>query len=171
MVTKKILINIIVCTLIAIVSELIFIPSAEAMTQESFQWTGATGYSVRGTFSYDENTTTKIISEQGYGKTNNLQSLIVTFYHPSGKPIHQYKNVVNGESQGNYFEFNLDTNTQQLFGNIDLGGEQSGDIFLKGTIDRQLSLIAIESSGKEHILDRSLSYQGIVFKIKGKKSN
>jgi len=140
---------------------------AEAVTQ-NFQWTGSTGYSVRGTFSYDETTATKIISEKGAGQTNNLKSLTVTFYTPSGEPIHgaykprpsragtapyQYENVVDGKSQGNYFEFNFAPTTKQLFGSIDLGGEQSGELFLKGTVERELSLIEIEPSGDEHLLD------------------
>ncbi|GAB4234300.1 MAG: hypothetical protein Kow0049_18170 [Stanieria sp.] len=53
----------------------------------------------------------------------------------------------------NYFEFHFDTATQKLFGNIDLGGELSGELFLKGTVNQKLSLIEIEPSGKEHLID------------------
>jgi hypothetical protein len=149
---KNLLINLLILISSAFFCGAIFLTPAEAVTQD-FQWTGSTGYSVRGTFSYDETTATKIISEKGSGQTNNLKSLTVTFYSPSGEPIHQYENVVDGNSQGNYFEFNFAPTTQQLFGKIDLGGEQSGELFLKGTVERELSLIEIEPSGDEHFLD------------------
>jgi hypothetical protein len=149
---KNLLINLLSLLLIALASGAIFMNPAEAVMQD-FQWTGSRGYSVRGTFNYDETIATKIISEQGTGPTNNLKSLTVTFYNPSGKLIHYYKNVVDGKSQGNYFEFHFDPVTQQLLGNIDLGGERSGEVFFKGTINKKLSLIKIEPSGDEYILD------------------
>ncbi|AFZ36981.1 hypothetical protein Sta7437_3480 [Stanieria cyanosphaera PCC 7437] len=149
---KNLLINLLIVILIVLVSDLTFITQAKAVTQ-NFQWTGSTGYCAKATFTYDETTATKIISEQGAGRTNQLKSLIVTFYTPAGETIHQYENVVNGETRGNYFEFNFDTATQKLFGNIDLGGELSGELFLKGTVNQQLSLIEIEPSGEEHLID------------------
>ncbi|MBE9167990.1 hypothetical protein IQ238_10835 [Pleurocapsales cyanobacterium LEGE 06147] len=147
---QNLLINLLILISLALASGAIFMTPAEAVTRD-FQWTGSTGYSVRGTFSYDETTATKIISEKGAGQTNNLKSLTVTFYAPSGEPIHQYENVVDGKSQGNYFEFNFDPATQQLFGSIDLGGEQSGELFFKSTVNQKLSLIEIEPSGDEHL--------------------
>lgn len=145
--------NLLINLLIIISIELIVITPVIALTQD-FQWNGSTGYFVKATFTYDEKTATKIISERGAGSTNQLQSLVVTFYSPTGDTIHQYENVIDGESKANYFEFNFDTTTQKPFGNLDLGGELSEEIFLKGTIDEQLSLIEIDPSGKELILDR-----------------
>jgi hypothetical protein len=149
---KVVLINLLIVILIVLASNLGFVTPAKAVTQ-NFQWTGSTGYSAKATFTYDETTATRIISEQGAGRTNQLKSLVVTFYNPAGETIHQYENVVNGETKGNYFEFHFDTATQKLFGNIDLGGEMSGELFLKGTVNQKLSLIEIEPSGKEHLID------------------
>ncbi|BAU64433.1 hypothetical protein STA3757_18050 [Stanieria sp. NIES-3757] len=149
---KNLLVNLLIVVLIVLASDLMFITQAKALTQD-FQWTGSTGYSAKATFTYDQTTATKIISEKGTGRTNQLKSLVVTFYNPTGETIHQYENVVNGKTQGNYFEFHFDTATQKLFGNIDLGGELSGELFLKGTVNQQLSLIEIKPSGEEHLID------------------
>jgi hypothetical protein len=130
------------------------ISPAHAITID-FQWTGTTGYLAKGSFSYDEATAPKIISEKGIGKTNILQSLAVTFYTPSGELISRYEDIVNGVAKGNYFEFNFDTENQQIFGFIDIGGEVSGETYLKGTIDDNLSLFAIDNSGLEKILDNN----------------
>jgi hypothetical protein len=137
---------------LVLASGFIFIPDAEAVTVE-FQWHGTTGYFAKGSFSYDEKTTPQIISEKGSGKTKDLNSLVVSFYDPSGKPIAKYENATAGIAKGNYFEFNFDTVTQQLIGQIDLGGEFSGETYLKGTVDKNLSLFTVEKSGSERILD------------------
>lgn len=136
----------------AIANGLLFAIPVEAITQD-FRWTGLAGYSVRGTLDYDETTNTKIIAKKGAERTVSLKSLTVTFYTPAGEAIDRYENVVDGEIKGNYFEVNIDPKTQQLFGNLDLGGEKAGEIFLKGTVDRQLSLVKIAPSGKEYLLD------------------
>ena len=150
---KNLLITLLITIFITAIGGFIVIKSVEAMTQ-SFQWTGKTGYSAQGKFSYDEAEVSETISEQGVGKTDTLKSLIVTFYSPSGEPITTYKNVVNGMAQGNYFEFHFDPVKQKLFGQIDLGGEFSGEMYLKGTVDRELSLIEVESSGIDRTLDQ-----------------
>jgi hypothetical protein len=149
---KKIVVAFAIAICIAIAGQLTLVVAAEAITI-NFQWTGQTGYFARGAFSYDEKTAPKIISEKGAGETKQLQSLVVTFYTPSGKPISTYEDVVNGVAQANYFEFNFNTVTQQLYGRIDIGGELSGETYLKGTVDRDLSLFTIKKTGSELILD------------------
>ena len=150
---KNILITLFLTIAIAVASNSIIITSAEAMTQ-SFQWTGTTGYSASGKFSYDEGQVSRTISEQGAGKTHTLKSLSVTFYAPSGKPITTYENVINGIAEGNYFEFHFDPVKQKLFGSIDLGGEFAGEMYLKGEVERELSLIEVDKSGIERTLDK-----------------
>ena len=152
---KNLLITLLITIFITAISGFMLDRSAEAMTQ-SFQWTGKTGYSARGRFSYDEAKVAKTIAEQGAGKTNILKSLIVTFYNPSGEPISTYENVVNGIASGNYFEFHFDPVKQKLFGSIDLGGEFADEMYLKGEVDRQLSLIEVDSSGIDRTIDRDL---------------
>lgn len=145
---------ILLLSILFFIISLMSISSARAITID-FQWAGTTGYLAKGSFSYDETIAPKIISEKGIGKTNILESLAVTFYTPSGQSLGRYENIVNGIAKGNYFEFNFDTETQQIFGFIDLGGEVSGEIYLKGTTDRDLSLFSIDNSGLEEILDDS----------------
>ncbi len=137
---------------IALIVSFIFIPPATAATQ-IFQWQGAQGYTVKGIFEYN-NERSPVISQQGAGQTENLQSLTVSFYDPTDKLIHTYNNVNDGVAKGNYFEFHFDPTTQKLMGNIDLGGEVAGETYLKGTVGRELSLIEVDSSGKERIIDR-----------------
>ena len=137
---------------IALVTGLIFIDSAEAVTN-TFEWTGASGYSMKGSFTYDETIAPETITEHGSGKTQALQSLTVTFYAPSGETIHTYENAIDGIATGNYFEFNFDPVRQQPYGNIDLGGEFSGEMYLKGIVNEELSLIEVKQSGEERVID------------------
>ena len=119
----------------------------------NFHWNGAAGYSVKGEFNYDENLTSKQISVTGTGQNPQLQSLTVSFYNPEGELIHTYNNVVDYQATGNYFEFNFDPQTQQPVGNLDLGGETVGDMYLKGKINKKLSLIEVQSGDKEREVD------------------
>lgn len=122
-------------------------------TTQDFHWQGRAGYGVSVHLNYDETVTNQIIRAKGVGKTNNLELLTVAFYNPNGKLIHRYNNVVDGQSQGNYLEFNFNPLTHQPVGKLDLGGELSGEIFLEGIVDDRLFLIVIEPSGKEHVID------------------
>jgi len=126
---------------------------ALAVTQK-LQLDTATGYIVETVFSYDDANHPTMIHEQGKGKTKIVESMQVSFYQPSGKLIASYNNIVDGVAQGNFFEFSFEPKTQQLIGNIDLGGEFPGEIYLKGEADRRLSLIEVELSGKENEIDR-----------------
>jgi hypothetical protein len=155
---KRLFISLLAIIAIAIANGLMFISPVIAATQ-SFQISGATGYSVKGTFSYDETKNAPIISEQGAGKTSVLDSLVVTFYSPEGEPIRSYENVADGIAKGKYFEFNFDTINQKLLGNIDLGGEFIGETYLKGKVDKKLSLFQVEESGNERIIDQVARYR------------
>jgi hypothetical protein len=148
---KKLLICFGIAIAIALVNGFV-LADAKAATHE-FQWIGKAGYWAKGTFSYDEKIPRKTISAKGIGKTNTLSSLEVTFYTPTDEPISTYKNVVDGVVRGNYFEFNFDLATQKIFGTIDIGGESSGEIYLKGTNGKNLSLINVDASGLEQITD------------------
>jgi hypothetical protein len=149
---RKGVIILLLSVLLFLLGGLMSISPAHAITID-FQWTGTTGYLAKGSFSYDEITPPKIISEKGIGKTNILQSLAVTFYTPSGELISRYEDIVNGVAKGHYFEFNFDTETQQIVGFIDIGGEVAGETYLKGMVNDNLSLFSIDDSGLEKILD------------------
>lgn len=97
----------------------------------TFNWKGDAGYSVSGSFSYDENTSPAIISESGAGATTALQSLSVSFFNPLQELIGTQNEVVNGVSINQFFEFNFDTTTSNFVGAFDLGtGTGIGDVFL-----------------------------------------
>ena len=149
---KNIFVRLLTSLIVFIVSGYLFISPATAVTRD-FQLNGATGYLVKATFSYDETKTSGAIAEQGKGKTKILDSLTVSFYQPSGELIKTYENIVDGVATGTYFEFNFDPVTQQLAGNIDLGGELPGEMYLKGDINQELSLIEVEASGEEKVID------------------
>ncbi|MEQ8468338.1 hypothetical protein [Coleofasciculus sp. E1-EBD-02] len=127
-------------------------PAAEAMTV-NFTWQGNQGYLATGTFNYDEKTAPAILSEKGVGTTQALESLTVSFADPSNHPIKTYNTINDGVSTGKYFQFNFNTMTQDIIGSIDIGGELPGDIYLKGTVDTDLSLIQVFDSGAEKIVD------------------
>lgn len=145
--------NLITIIAIAIITSLGIIYPATAITQD-VQLTTTTGYLIETTFSYDKGQNPLVIREQGAGKTNVLDSLQVKFYKPSGELIASYDNIVNGVVTGTYFEFNFDPATQQLSGNLDLGGEVSGEMYLKGGLTQGLSLIEVDATGEEKIIDR-----------------
>ncbi|MCP2728487.1 PEP-CTERM sorting domain-containing protein [Limnofasciculus baicalensis] len=119
-----------------------------ASTQEAqaisfnFDWQGDGGYSAKGMFSYDETTAPTIISESGAGATNNLESLMVSFFDPSNNPLQSFNTVSNGGSQSSFFQFNFDTSTQTLFGAFNVGGGTGvmGEQFFSGTVGSLLRL-------------------------------
>ncbi|MEH1939235.1 MAG: PEP-CTERM sorting domain-containing protein [Nostoc sp.] len=115
----------------------------------TFNWKGDAGYSASGSFSYDETTTPAIISESGAGATKALQSLFVSFFNPSQELIATNNEVVNGVSSNQFFEFNFDTTTGNLFGAFDAGtGSGIGDVFLSN----------VEAPGRIFISPGATSY-------------
>jgi hypothetical protein len=130
---------------------LYFIAPATAITQE-LQFYSTTGHIIKTIFSYDETQAVTPIKEQGTGKTQTLDALTISFYQPSGELIATYNNIVNGIATDNYLEFNFDPATKKLLGNIDLGGELAGEIYLKGKVEGELSLIEIIASGEERVI-------------------
>jgi hypothetical protein len=134
--------------------------SALAATDE-FQFQSQTGYLIKGTFDYDKVTEGKIISAKGRGKTDDLQSLTVSFYDPQGKLIRTYENVVDRIATGNYFEFHFDPQNRQLIGNLDLGGEVAGEMYVKGTMAGELNLIEVESSDRDRLVDSFVTLKKI----------
>jgi hypothetical protein len=111
-----------------------------------FQWSGNQGYTAKGSFSYDEKTAPTIFSEKGSGKMRVLEDFQVSFYDNSGQEIAKYDNVSEGISSANYFQFNFNTKTSQVFGSIDLGGEGMGEIYLQGVVNDNLALLRVESA-------------------------
>ena len=145
---------------IALINLLAVFPAA-AITQD-FQLHSEQGYRVETSFSYDETkTNTGAIAVQGK-EANEVDSLKVRFYDPDGEMIASYDNIVDGIIQNNYFEFNYDLNTQQLLGKVDIGGEVAGEIYLQGDVDQGLSLIMIEPSGEEKVIDHVTSQKSKV---------
>lgn len=147
---QNLLLNLFALTIILATS--LWVSPALAVTQE-LQLNTAMGYVVKTTFSYDDAKNPEIIAEHGRGKTQIVDSMRVSFYKPSGELIASYDNIIDGMAQGTYFEFNYQPATQQLRGEIDLGGELPGEMYLKGKVDEELSLIKVQTSGDEQIFD------------------
>ena len=146
------MLNLIQVILVIWLSGWLSIAPVVAATQD-FYWQGKAGYGVSVHLDYDETIANKTIGAKGVGKTNNLELLTVAFYTADGKLIDTYNNVVDGQSKGNYLEFNLDPVTHQPVGKLDLGGELSGEIYLKGIVDDKLFLLVVQPSGEEQIID------------------
>jgi hypothetical protein len=121
----------------------------------NFQWSGDGGYTARGSFSYDQKTAPTILREKGAGKMRILKDFQVSFYDLKGQEIAKYNNVKDGFSQTNYFQFNFNTKTGQVFGAIDLGGESSGETYLKGIVNDNLALFRVE--GGDLVMDEDNS--------------
>ena len=151
----RIISNIATCAIAIAIAILCFISPASAVTQE-LQFESLQGYKIETSFSYDA--PTEKIAEHGAGRSNIVDSLKVSFYNPAGEAIANYDNIVDGVVRGDYFEFNYNPATERLQGAIDLGGESAGEMYLKGEADGNLSLIQIEESGAEIIIDRIMGY-------------
>jgi hypothetical protein len=136
---------------ISLINLLVVFPAAA--TTQNFQLSSDRGYRVETSFSYDETKSTGMLAEQGK-EASQIDSLKVSFYAPDGKMIASYDNIVDGIIQNKYFEFNYDLNTQQLIGKVDLGGESAGEMYLKGDAGQELSLVLIDPSGKEKVIDQ-----------------
>ena len=144
----------IIHTLLVMIASYSLMSPANAITQ-SIKLTSVHGYTVETTFSYDNiNQVSTMIKEEGFGKTHVLDSMKVSFYEPSGELISSYENIVDGIAQGKYFEFNFDPVNQKLLGNIDLGGEIAGEMYLKGEAKQKLSLVKVEAIGVEKVIDQ-----------------
>lgn len=130
---------------------LYIVAPAIAVTEE-LQFNSTTGYKAKTIFTYDENKNVASIEEQGKGKTQIVDYLKIDFYQPSGKLMATYNNIVDGVSTGNYFKFNFDPKTKKLTGNVDLGGELVGEVYLKGEVEQGLSLIEVTNLGEEIII-------------------
>ena len=147
----RIISNIAICAIAIVVATLCSVLPASAVTQE-LQFESQQGYRVETSFSYDA--PTEKIAERGAGQSKVVDSLKVSFYNPAGEAIASYDNIVDGVVRGDYFEFNYDPTTERLQGAIDLGGESAGEMYLKREADGDLSLIQIEESGAEIVIDR-----------------
>ena len=137
---------------IVILANFCFPMSAIAITQD-LQINSTAGYTIQARFSYEDTEDIGVIRESGKGETQAIDSLVVSFYNPAGEMIASYDNITDGVATGEYFEFNFDPATQQLLGEIDLGGESAGEMYLKGEADRELSLIEIDAAGEEKAID------------------
>lgn len=133
-------------------ANLCFAMTAIATTQ-NLQISSEAGYTVKARFSYDDTQNIEVIRESGRGKTKAIDSLVVSFYNPAGEIIASYDNIADGIATGEFFQLNFDPTIQQLLGEIDLGGESAGEMYLKGEVDRELSLIKIDASGEERTID------------------
>jgi len=149
---KRVIVQLVILTSVALSILLTGIAPAQAVTV-NFTWQGNQGYSAIGTFNYDQKTAPVILSEKGVGKTEVLENFTVSFADPQNYSITTYDTVVNGVSTGNYFQLKFNTITQEFIGLIDIGGESAGEIYLKGTVDTDLSLIQVSTSGKEEVID------------------
>lgn len=148
---RKLVINLILVAPITIASICWSLPVA-AVTQE-LQIVSSDGYRMEAAFDYHE-TESEAIAEQGKGATKAIDSMVVSFYEPDGEIIASYDNVVAGVAEGNYFKFSYDLKTQQVFGEIDLGGESAGEVYLKGNIGQGLHLVKVNAAGEEVTMDK-----------------
>ncbi len=130
------------------------IAPADARTIQ-FQWSGDGGYRARGSFQYDEKTSPTVIHEEGSGRTEAIEKLVISFHDSAGREIARYDNVIDGVSGANYFQLNFDTRTGEFFGAIDIGGESAGETYLKGIVNKNLSLFRVEKGDTVMDEDRS----------------
>ena len=110
---------------------------------ENFELKSNGGYRLEADFTYQE----------PWDEAKKIDSLKTRFYNPDGEAIASYDNIVNGEVRGDYFQFDYDLDTHQPIGEIDLGGESAGDIYLKGSRKAGFSWLKIMPTGEEITVD------------------
>jgi hypothetical protein len=152
---SKIIICLFIIVIINVVGE---IAITEAVTTKC-HWVGEKGYSAEIIFSYDEQLMPHQIIEEGRGKTEIIQDLTVSFYNSTDQLLGTYDNIKQGVSQFPYFKFNFDPQHRKIIGLIDLGGDSSGEVYLKGIVQENLKLFKIDQSGKEIIYDQKANFR------------
>jgi len=152
---SKIIIYLLIIILINVIGE---IAIAEAVITKC-HWVGEKGYSVEIIFSYDEQLMPNSIIEEGRGKTQIIQDFTVSFYNSTDQLLGTYDNIKQGVSQFPYFKFNFDPQHRKIIGLIDLGGDSSGEVYLKGIVQENLKLFKIDQSGKEIIYDQKANFR------------
>ncbi|MEM6708287.1 MAG: hypothetical protein AAF648_05840 [Pseudomonadota bacterium] len=120
-----------------------------------FSWTGASGYSLAGSFSFDAAAQGSVIQvgnpaftfpvpREGAGPVSPLTSLTVSFFDPDSTPLLSYDTVANGISDSVFFAFQFDTVTEEVvldsYFNIGGGEIIAGVQFFTGTNGQSLSL-------------------------------
>ena len=150
MIYQNFAVKLITVVAIALSNLLVTLP-ARAVTQD-LQLKSDRGYRIEASFGYNDELQ-ETISERGKGEANAVDFMQVRFYDREDNEIASYDNILDGVVQGNYFEFNYDPGSQQLLGNVDLGGEAAGEIYLKGNVEEGFALIEVEPSGSERTID------------------
>ena len=137
------------------ISIFLFPPAAMA-TETLLQWQGEQGYQVQAHLTYPDQFTTGMAAIEGIGKPQHLEALTVEIYHPNGKQLAVYDNVVAGQSgQDDFLQLHFDVAQQTLRGWLDLGGAVQEAYFLKGQHNLSLDLLYLDANGKETKLDHN----------------
>ncbi|BFM40093.1 hypothetical protein [Synechocystis sp. LKSZ1] len=123
-------------------------------TTLTFQWTGQQGYHLEGSLHYPDDLTAGRITEQGQGQTQAIDQLVVAIYSPQGQLLEQYTNIVAGQSHNPYLQLTVNPQTVRLQGEVDVGGTQPQEWFLKGKLGQTLHLIKIDQNGQEIPVDQ-----------------
>lgn len=94
------------------IATLVNLPSADAASF-NLEWTGEQGYSAKGNFSYDDNFSGSIVTE------DDLTSFTISFFNPEGTLLQEFN--YNFPNQSSNFNFNFDTVTKTVLqtGNFD----------------------------------------------------
>lgn len=132
---------------------LCFSPPAPATTL-TFQWTGQAGYRLEGWLHYPDGVASGQITEQGPGPTQAIDHLEVAIYNPQGQLLDRYPNIMAGQSHNPYLRVNLNTQVPRLQGEVDLGGAEQEEWFLKGKLGQAMRLIHIDQNGREIGVDQ-----------------
>ncbi|MFM1841803.1 MAG: hypothetical protein RLZZ490_536 [Cyanobacteriota bacterium] len=133
----------------------LFTPAALA-TETQLHWQGDQGYQVRANLTYPDTFTTGIAAIEGVGKPQQLETVTVRIYDPSGEEVAVYENVAAGRSrQDDFLQLHFDVGQQQLRGWLDIGGAVQEDYFLKGQPGVGLDLFYLDAQGKETKVDHN----------------
>lgn len=125
------------------------------LVTRNFEWLGTTGvngynpgYSVSGSFTYDDSFTTVAAEGAWTGDFNDgLEDLSVSFFDDLGGALGTFGVVVGGVINYEYLVFQFDTATQQITGNFDMG-QDTGNIneyYLWGTVGGASHLVEADS--------------------------
>ncbi|MEG3438586.1 PEP-CTERM sorting domain-containing protein [Pannus brasiliensis CCIBt3594] len=133
-----------------------------------------TGYTGTGSFSYPAGSPS-VISENGSGPTNFLQSLSLSVFAPDNTLLGSANSVVNGVSSNNFLRFDFNSLTETLFvydnstaasGNdpyyfISNVVDTNGNPLPSGTIDANFNLFSFSSTTGTTFLGSTPSIQVI----------
>ncbi len=143
-------------TLAVIVAIAWTLPANAGLITKGFHWTGVSGYVASGTFTYDDTLAT--VTANGFGATNGLEELEVSFFDPASTLLASFDNVTAGVSSYEFLTISFDTASMEFFGAFDVGEDTLNavadpEFYVLGDIGGNTQLVRVTGGARTFGVD------------------